>query len=47
MGESFAVIGSGQVAIYDNLSHPPAGYYWLKSGEHFDLSNWKKSSCWP
>lgn len=46
-GNCFEVIGSGRVAIYDSHPHPPDWYYWLKPGEHFDLSSWQKSSCSP
>ncbi len=38
----FEVIGTGRVAIYDNIKRDGSWYYWLKSGEHFDLSTWKK-----
>jgi len=38
----FEVIGSGRVAIYDNVRHDGSWYYWLKPGEKFDLSTWTK-----
>jgi cyanophycinase len=37
----FEVIGSGQVAIYDNVRREGSWYYWLKPGDRFDLANWK------
>lgn len=38
----FEVIGTGRVAIYDNVRRNGSWYYWLKSGERFDLSTWTK-----
>jgi cyanophycinase len=39
----FEVIGSGKVAIYDNVRHEDGTwYYWLTPGERFDLSSWSK-----
>lgn len=38
----FEVIGVGRVAIYDNQRHDGSWYYWLKSGEKFDLEHWTK-----
>jgi len=38
----FEVIGTGAVAIYDNVRHDGIWYYWLKPGERFDLSTWTK-----
>jgi len=38
----FAVIGTGRVAIYDNVRRNGSWYYWLKPGERFDLSTWTK-----
>ena len=38
----FEVIGTGRVAIYDNVRHTGTWYYWLKPGEQFDLSKWTK-----
>lgn len=38
----FEVIGTGRVAIYDNILRNGSWYYWLKPGERFDLSTWKK-----
>jgi cyanophycinase len=43
-GNRFEVIGTGQVAIYDNQPHPGAWYYWLKPGDHFDLAKWQRVS---
>jgi len=34
----FEVIGTGRVAIYDNVRRDGAWYYWLNPGERFDLS---------
>jgi hypothetical protein len=42
-GNRFEVIGTGRVAIYDNQQRDGSWYYWLKSGERFDLSTWKKN----
>lgn|SRR5436190_1528218 len=40
----FEVIGTGNVAIYDNMRHEGGTwYYWLKPGDRFDLSTWAKS----
>lgn len=39
-GNVFDVIGTGKVAIYDNVRHEGAWYYWLKPGDHFDLATW-------
>jgi cyanophycinase len=41
-GNRFEVIGTGRVAIYDNQKRDGSWYYWLKSGDRFDLSTWKK-----
>src|SRR5262245_870772 len=39
----FEVIGTGKVAIYDNVRHEDGvWYYWLTAGERFDLSSWTK-----
>jgi len=38
----FEVIGSGRVAIYDNVRHDGTWYYWLTPGERFDLATWTK-----
>lgn len=37
---SFEVIGTGRVAIYDNKKRNGSWYYWLKAGERFNLSTW-------
>jgi cyanophycinase len=39
-GNRFEVIGSGRVAIYDNVRHGGSWYYWLRPGDCFDLSTW-------
>jgi cyanophycinase len=41
-GNRFEVIGTGRVAIYDNQRREGSWYYWLKSGEQFDLETWTK-----
>ncbi len=41
-GNRFEVIGTGKVAIYDNVPHPGAWYYWLAPGDRFDLASWRK-----
>ncbi|HEY8228008.1 MAG TPA: cyanophycinase [Pyrinomonadaceae bacterium] len=38
----FEVIGTGRVAIYDNIRREGSWYYWLKPGDRFDLSTWTK-----
>jgi cyanophycinase len=35
---AFEVIGTGRVAIYDNVRHGGAWYYFLVPGEQFDLA---------
>ena len=40
----FEVIGTGRVAIYDNVRRNGSWYYWLKPGDRFDLSTWTKLS---
>jgi len=39
---TFEVLGSGRVAIYDNVNHNGSWYYWLKPGDRFDLAKWTK-----
>ena len=39
---TFEVIGTGRVAIYDNVRRNGSWYYWLKPGDHFDLATWSK-----
>jgi len=40
---AFEVLGTGRVAIYDNVRHEGGTwYYWLKPGERFDLSSWTR-----
>lgn len=36
-GDSFQVIGSGRVAIYDNANHDGNWFYWLDTGQSFNL----------
>jgi len=36
-GDSFQVIGSGRVAIYDNAKHDGNWFYWLENGQSFNL----------
>ena len=38
----FEVIGTGRVAIYDNVRRNGSWYYWLKPGDRFDLAIWEK-----
>ena len=38
----FEIIGTGRVAIYDNVRRNGSWYYWLKPGDRFDLSTWMK-----
>jgi cyanophycinase len=40
--DTFEVIGTGRVAIYDNLRHDRAWYYWLIPHDSFNLANWEK-----
>ncbi|HEV8147023.1 MAG TPA: cyanophycinase [Bryobacteraceae bacterium] len=41
-GNRFEVIGTGRVAIYDNVRRDGSWYYWLKPGDRFDLAGWRK-----
>jgi cyanophycinase len=41
-GNRFEVIGTGRVAIYDNVRREGSWYYWLKPGDRFDLAEWRK-----
>jgi len=36
-GDSFQVIGNGRVAIYDNTNHDGNWFYWLDTGQSFNL----------
>lgn len=36
-GDRFKVIGKGRVAIYDNTKHGNNWYYWLETGQEFNL----------
>jgi cyanophycinase len=38
----FEVIGTGRIAIYDNVRRDGSWYYWLKPGDRFDLSRWER-----
>lgn len=44
-GDRFRVMGTGRVAIYDNKKHGNNWYYWLKSGEVFNLRTRAKESA--
>jgi cyanophycinase len=44
---AFEVIGTGRVAIYDNIRHGGSWYYWLGPGDRFDLSTWTKIASLP
>ena len=39
---SFEVLGTGRVAIYDNVRRNGQWYYWLQPSDRFDLSTWTK-----
>jgi len=41
-GNRFEVLGTGSVAIYDNVRREGSWYYWLKPGDRFDLAEWRK-----
>jgi cyanophycinase len=41
-GNTLEVIGTGRVAIYDDVEREGAWYYWLSSGEMFDLAKWTR-----
>ena len=43
-GDMFEVIGTGRVAIYDNIRHGDSWYYWLRPGDKFDLAARQKLS---
>lgn len=36
-GDTAEVVGSARVAVYDDTLHDRLWYYWLVSGERFDL----------
>jgi cyanophycinase len=36
----FEVIGTGRVAVYDNVRRNGLWYFWLRSEEQFDLATW-------
>jgi cyanophycinase len=38
----FEVVGTGSVAIYDNVKREGSWYYWLRTGERFDLATWSR-----
>jgi cyanophycinase len=39
----FEVIGTGRVAIYDNVRREGSWYYYLAPGDAFDLATWSKT----
>jgi cyanophycinase len=41
-GDRFEVIGTGRVAIYDDVKHEAGWYYWLSPGDTFDLKARRK-----
>jgi cyanophycinase len=44
-GNVFEVIGTGRVAIYDNVRRRGSGwYYYLNAGDQFDLATWTKTA---
>jgi cyanophycinase len=43
-GDRFQVIGKGRVAIYDNQKHGNNWYYWLNTGDVFDLRTRSKGN---
>jgi len=44
-GNVFEVIGTGRVAIYDNVRRQGSGwYYYLNPGDQFDLATWTKTA---
>jgi len=43
-GDRFEVIGKGRVAIYDNQKHGGTWYYWLNTGEVFNLRTRSKEN---
>jgi cyanophycinase len=43
-GDRFQVIGKGRVAIYDNQKHGGTWYYWLNTGEIFNLRTRSKEN---
>jgi cyanophycinase-like exopeptidase len=38
----FEVIGTGRVAVYDNVRRNGLWFYWLTSGERFNLATWSR-----
>jgi cyanophycinase len=43
-GDHFEVIGRGVVGIYDNKEHDGKKYYFLATGEHFDMKTRRRIS---
>ena len=41
-GNVLEVIGTGRVAIYDNVRRRGSWYYYLNPGDQFDLATWTK-----
>lgn len=41
-GDAFEVLGTGRVAIYDNIRRNGSWFYWLRSGDEFNLATWNK-----
>jgi cyanophycinase len=44
-GDRFRVIGKGRVAIYDNKKHGNNWYYWLETGDVFNLRTRSKETA--
>ena len=42
---TFEAIGSGRVAVYDNVRREGLWYYWLRSGDRFDLATWSPNAA--
>jgi cyanophycinase len=38
----FEVVGTGRVAVYDNVRRNGSWYYWLSPGERFNLATWSR-----
>ena len=39
---TFEVVGTGRIAVYDNVRRSGSWYYWLSAGERFNLATWSR-----
>jgi hypothetical protein len=40
--DAFEVLGTGRVAVYDNVRRDGSWFYWLHNGDRFNLATWSK-----